>query len=210
LLFFTEPARTPIPERIVARLPRGSAVVFRAFGAPDALARGKRIGAAARGRGVVLMVGLDGALAARLGADGVHLPERLAGKAGLVRALRRRFLVTAAAHDLPAALRARRAGVDAIVVSPVFPSRSPSAGRAIGVRGFCGLARAARMPAYALGGVNARTARRLAGSGAAGLAAIEGLALSARPVAPSCESAPNRRARSTSAVPRRRCRESLT
>jgi thiamine-phosphate pyrophosphorylase len=92
-----------------------------------------------------------------------------------VRALRKRFLVTAAAHDLPAALRARRAGVDAIVVSPVFPSRSPSAGRVMGVRAFATLARAVSMPAYALGGVDAHTARRLAGSGAAGLAAIEAL-----------------------------------
>jgi len=159
----------------VARLPRGSAVVFRAFGAPDALKRGKRVAAAARRRGVVLVVGMDGRLAAGLGADGVHLPERLAGRAGAIRALRRRFLVTAAAHSLPAALRARRAGVDALVVSPVFASRSPSAGRAIGTRAFAGLARAAGAPTYALGGVNVRTARRLAGSGGLGLAAIDGL-----------------------------------
>jgi thiamine-phosphate pyrophosphorylase len=175
LLFFTDPIRTPHPERVVARLPRGSAVVFRAFGAPDGLERGMRLAKAARRRGVVLLVGMDGALAARLGADGVHLPERLAGRAGSVRALGRRFLVTAAAHDLPAALRARRAGVDAIVVSPVFPSRSPSAGRPIGVRAFASLARAASAPAYALGGVDARNARRIARSGAVGLAAIEGL-----------------------------------
>jgi thiamine-phosphate pyrophosphorylase len=175
LLFFTDPVRTPDPERVVARLPRGSAVVFRAFGADDALVRGKRLATMAHRHGVILLVGADGALAARLGADGVHLPERLAGRAGAVRALRKRFLVTAAAHDLPAALRARRAGVDAIVVSPVFPSRSPSAGRVMGVRAFATLARAVSMPAYALGGVDAHTARRLAGSGAAGLAAIEAL-----------------------------------
>ena len=95
---------------------------------------------------------------------------------GSVRALRRRFLVTAAAHSLPRrAARAPRRGVDAVVVSPVFPSRSPSAGRAIGVRAFASLARAASTPAYALGGVNAHTVRRLGGSGAVGLAAIEGL-----------------------------------
>jgi thiamine monophosphate synthase len=34
----------------------------------------------------------------------------------------------------------------------------------------------ARLPVYALGGVGARTARRLAGSGAAGFAAVEALA----------------------------------
>jgi thiamine-phosphate pyrophosphorylase len=175
LLFFTDPVRTPHPERTVERLPRGSAVVFRAFGAADALARGRRLASAARRRGVIVLVGMDAALAVRLGADGVHLPERLAGRAGFVRALRRRFLVTAAAHDLPAALRASRAGVQAIVISPVFPSSSPSAGPAMGVRAFATLARAAKTPAYALGGGSAGTARRLAGSGAVGLAGVEAL-----------------------------------
>jgi thiamine monophosphate synthase len=45
----------------------------------------------------------------------------------------------------------------------------------MGVRAFSALIRAAGLPAYALGGVNAGAARRLAGSGAVGLAAIEGL-----------------------------------
>jgi len=38
------------------------------------------------------------------------------------------------------------------------------------------MAARARMPVYALGGVNARTAGRLAGANLAGIAAIEGLA----------------------------------
>ena len=160
---------------MVARLPRGAAVVYRHFGAADALGRGKIIARVARRRGVLLLVGADVALAARLGADGVHLPQRFAGRAGLVRALRRRFLVTGAAHDLPAALRARREGIQAIVISPIFPSRSPSAGRALGVRRLATLIREAGLPAYALGGVTTRTARRVSLTGAGGLAAIEGL-----------------------------------
>jgi thiamine-phosphate pyrophosphorylase len=150
-------------------------VVFRAFGAPDAAVRGRALARQARRRGVWFLVGADGALACRLGADGVHLPQLLAGRAGTIAALRRRFLITVAAHDLPAALRARRAGADAIVVSPVFRSASPTAGRPMGVMRFARLIRAAGAPAYALGGVNAQTAGRLKGSGAVGLAAVEGL-----------------------------------
>ncbi|MBS0360319.1 MAG: thiamine phosphate synthase, partial [Proteobacteria bacterium] len=78
LLFFTDPARTPDPEAIAERLPRGAGVVFRAFGAADAEARGRRLAEIARRRGLVLLVGADAALAGRIGADGVHLPERLA------------------------------------------------------------------------------------------------------------------------------------
>ncbi|MDB5480575.1 MAG: thiE [Caulobacteraceae bacterium] len=175
LLFFTDPARTPFPEHVLAQLPRGSAIVFRAFGDPDALAKARRLAQFARRRGVWFFVGADVNLAIRARADGVHLPERLAHRGGCNRRLRQRFLLTAAAHGLPAARLARRAGVEAIVLSPVFPSASPSAGRPLGVRRFAVLVRAAGAPCYALGGVNAHTVRALWGSGAVGAAAVGAL-----------------------------------
>lgn len=177
LLFFTDPIRTPLPEEVVARLPRGAGVVYRAFGDADAVQKARRLATLARLRGVRLFVGADIALALAARADGVHLPERLAHRAGWNRRLRRRFILTAAAHGLTAVRRARRAGVDAVVISPVFPSASPSAGRPLGLRRFSILARASGTPSYALGGVNARTVAGLAGSGAAGIAAVEALTL---------------------------------
>ena len=177
LLFFTDPVRTPFPQRVIAQLPRGAAVVYRAFGAPDALETGRRLARLSRGRGVLFVIGADAALAVGARAAGVHLPQRLAGRAGDIRRLRRRFLVTAAAHDLPAGLRAQRSGVQAVVVSPVFPSLSPSAGAPLGARRLAMIARALDIPVYALGGVNARTARALARAGAYGLAAIDGLTI---------------------------------
>jgi thiamine-phosphate pyrophosphorylase len=130
----------------------------------------------------LLLVGADARLATRLGADGVHVPERLAGRTGEVRALRRRFLVTAAAHGIPGIMRARRSGVDAVVISPVFASASASARRSLGPRLFAVLVRNARLPAYALGGVNGKTARQLSGSGAVGLAAVEAISVAVPPV----------------------------
>jgi thiamine-phosphate pyrophosphorylase len=177
MLLFTDPARTPDLVAAAARLPRGCGVVFRPFGAASAFDQGRALAKVCRRRGLVLLVGADPRLAARLNADGVHLPQRLGGRAGAIRALRARFLVTAAAHDFPAALRARRGGVQALVISPVFASNSPSAGRPIGPLALARLARLAGAPAYALGGVNARTARALAQTGVVGLAAIEALAL---------------------------------
>ncbi|HEY5071668.1 MAG TPA: thiamine phosphate synthase [Caulobacteraceae bacterium] len=175
LLFFTDPARTPNPVAVVRGMRRNSAVVFRAFGGANAVADGLELRAAARARGMLFFVGADAGLAARLQADGLHLPERLAGRAGHVRAMRRRFLVTAAAHGLAAVIRARRSGVDAVVVSPVFASASLSARASMGKLRFVALIGKAGLPVYALGGVNARTARALAGSGASGLAAVDGL-----------------------------------
>ncbi len=175
LLLFTDPARTPDPAAAAERLPRGAGVVFRAFGAPDAMDKGRALARVCRQHGLVLLVGADPELARRLGAAGVHLPQRLAGRAGVIRALRRRFLVTAAAHDLRSVLKARRAGAEALVISPVFPSRSPSAGRPLGPMALAGLVRRARLPTYGLGGVSARSARVLGLTGVFGLAAVDAL-----------------------------------
>ncbi len=123
----------------------------------------------------MLLAGADPGLASRIGADGVHLPERLAYRAAGLRRARPGWLVTCAAHSAAAVAAARRRGADAVVLSAVFPSASPSAGRPLGPLRFAALVSSARLPVYALGGVRGRTARRLAGSGAAGLAAVEAL-----------------------------------
>ena len=173
LLFFTDPARTPEPEAIARRLPAGAAVVFRAFGAADAEARGARLLAIARERGLKLLIGADAGLAARLGADGVHLPERLAHRARRLKAAHPGWLITAAAHSPRAARRALASGADAVVVSAVFPSRSASAGAPMGPIRLAILARHLDGPAYALGGVDNKTARRLKDAGLVGLAAVD-------------------------------------
>lgn len=173
LLFFTDPQRTPDIAGAMARLPRGSAVVYRAFGAENARTEAERLLRLARRRGLTLLIGADAALAAAVGADGVHLPERLAAKAGRLR--RSGWIVTAAAHSLPAARRALAAGADAAVVSAVFASASPSAGAPIGPLRLAQIARASGGPVYGLGGINDKTARRLLPAGLVGLAAVEAL-----------------------------------
>jgi thiamine-phosphate pyrophosphorylase len=174
LLVFTDPARTPDPEALARRLPAGAALVYRAFGAVDAEVVGRRLLKIGRARRARLLVGADAGLAARIGADGVHLPERAAVQARRLKAQRPHWLVTAAAHSVWAARCALAAGADAAVVSAVFPSRSPSAGRPIGVSRLALIARQAGLPIYALGGVNDRTAAQLKDLSLAGLAAVEG------------------------------------
>lgn len=172
LLFFTDPVRTPDPEAMAARLPAGSAIVYRHFGAPDAEDRARRLRAITRRRGVKLLIGADAALAARIGADGVHLPERLAHRALALKRAHPRWIVTSAAHSLAAARTSR---ADAVVVSVAFPSKSASAGAALGPIRLAALVRGAGRAAYALGGVNEKTARRLRDAGLIGLAAVDGL-----------------------------------
>jgi thiamine-phosphate pyrophosphorylase len=175
LFFFTDPARTPDPEAVIARLPRGAGVVYRAFGAPGAVAKGRRLVKAARRRGLLVLAGADAGLAARIGADGVHLPERSAALARAIKRARPTWIVTAAAHSEVAIVRARRSGADAVFVSPIFASASLSAGRPLGPLRFAALTARAGLPVFALGGVNGRTAQRLTQTRAAGVAAVEAL-----------------------------------
>lgn len=171
LWFFTDPVRTPDPLAVAARLPRGTAVVYRHFGAPNRLETARKLATLSRRRGLVLLIGADPALAASVRAHGVHLPERLAHKAGRLRRQRPHWLISAAAHAPDALRRARAAHV--AVLAPVLPSRSPSAQAAIGAAQAGRWARTAPLPVVALGGVHARTARQLTRRGFAGLAAVD-------------------------------------
>ncbi|HEV7693590.1 MAG TPA: thiamine phosphate synthase [Hyphomonadaceae bacterium] len=169
--FMTEPKRTPNIERTIAALPRGWGVIYRHFGAHDRLGTAHRLARLCRGR-LVFLIAADPGLALAVRADGVHWPE---AKLRRVRPGNPRWIETASAHSRAALARAAWLGVDAAILSPVFDSASPSAGKPLGPLAFRLLARAAPLPVYALGGISARTAAR-ALSGAAGFAAIDGIA----------------------------------
>ena len=177
LILVTDPDRTPDPVALAERLPCGCGVIFRGFGRKGAGKTARRLGQVARERRLVLLIGAD---SVRVRGAGVHLPERLAHRAGAIKRARPGLVVTVAAHSLPALIRARRAGADAALLSAVFKSRSPSAGRPLGPIRFAALARQAGLPVYALGGIKTKNAPRLMGSGAVGLAMVEGLAKALR------------------------------
>ena len=172
LLFFTDPMRTPRPWETAARLPAGAGLVFRHFGAADALETGLRLRAATRDARVRLLVGLDADLAERIEADGVHLPERALSAAYALSGRRPNWLLTGAAHSLEVVKSVR--DLDALILSPVFPAGGASAAKtALGVEGFKALAALAPCPAYALGGINAANASALIESGACGIAGVD-------------------------------------
>ena len=68
----------PDPAAVARRLPRGTDVVYRHFGVAERVRVARKLMAIARGRGLVLLIAADPALAQRVGAHGVHWPQRLA------------------------------------------------------------------------------------------------------------------------------------
>lgn len=170
LYFLTDPERTPDPVSAAHTLPRGTAIIYRHFGAADRLSVARALKRVARRRALVLLIAADPELATRVGADGVHWPEAL-----LPDRFEHQGLMTAAAHSAEAIARAVSAGADAVLLSPVFPTASRSSGKPLGLSGAARLALASERPIIALGGIGLRTAARLPGRGFAGIAAVEAL-----------------------------------
>ena len=180
LILMTDAARLADPLPAARALPAGSAIILRHYGVPERAALARRLATIARRCRLVLLVGEDPVLARRVGAAGVHLPERAIRRAGMVR-WQRDWLVTAAVHSHAALVSAAACGADAALLSPVFATASHPGARALGLYRFAALAQASPLPVYALGGIDRAHARLLQGSGAVGIAGIGGLIPQATP-----------------------------
>jgi thiamine-phosphate pyrophosphorylase len=176
LILMTDETRLPDPARAARDLPQGSAIILRHTDACARSVLAEILLRIARERHLRLLVAGDAMLASKLGADGLHLPELRLREAAHWKALHPSWLITVAAHSAAALSRAAIARADAALLAPAFPTKSHSERPSIGVARFRLMAALARVPVYALGGVNALTIRRLADARLAGIAAIEGLA----------------------------------
>jgi thiamine-phosphate pyrophosphorylase len=151
-------------ERALARLPRGSGLVFRHYhlAATERRARFDDLRRIARHHGHRIFLSADARTARAWRADGAYGSARvLASGPALPR------LVTA--HSLR---EIRTARANAIMLSPVFATRSHPGAESLGPVRFRLLSRFAQAPVIALGGM---TARRAAAFGLRRWAAIDGL-----------------------------------
>jgi len=167
LVLFTDDERLADSLAAARALPRGSMVVVRSRDAARRAELARAMIALARWRFLIVLVA--GELVA--GADGVHLPEARLGEAAYWRARRRSMFITGSVHSLAALAKANL--LDGAFLSPVFPTAShPGRAALTAVRANL-IARATRLPLYALGGIGPRNAALL--SGFAGIAAIGAL-----------------------------------
>ncbi len=169
----------PVVEGVEAFLAGGGDWVWLRDKDLSATAR-RRLGEALAERvwaeGGTLVVGGDIALAADLGADGVHLGG---GQAALIAEARARLgaraLVGVSAHSVAEVEAVARRGADYATLSPIFPTASkPGYGPALGTEAIAAAA-ATGLPVVALGGVTAETLGPCRAAGAAAVAVMGGL-----------------------------------
>ena len=158
-------------EAALKRMPRGSGLIYRHYHLSPAARRTRfeRLARLARSCGHLVMLAGSAKEARAWGADGAYgAPHQL------VRGPRAIRLVTV--HSLRELARAQRA--DAVLLSPVFPTRSHPGKAVLGAVRFLSLARHCRCPVIALGGMSHARARQL---GAPRWAAIDGLTTPSSP-----------------------------
>jgi thiamine-phosphate pyrophosphorylase len=176
LFALTDPDRTPDVVAFAKSLPEGAGLILRHFGQPRPRMASMDIAAVATARKLVYLIGADPDLAAVVSAQGVHWPERMPKEASSYKRHQPARLMTMAAHSLDGLTAAKEAKADAVILGPVFETKSASGHAPLGVERFTELVAAVDLPVYALGGITARNAHELADTGACGIAGIEAFA----------------------------------
>ncbi len=159
-LLLSDARNDAVLPRAIARLPRGAGFVFRHYHLPprERDARFRALARLCRARGVLVL------------ASRPQPGWRLDGVYGASCEHMRKGLRLATAHSLREVGVAARA--DAVLLSPVFATRSHPGGAVLGPVRFLLLARRSRVPVLALGGMTRARAARLP---VHGWAAIDGL-----------------------------------
>mgnify|MGYP000672234576 CR=1 FL=1 len=179
LVLLTDDTRLADPREAIKSLPQKSAVLFRHYDDPERAGHLARWAGLARDHGHAVWVAKDVDLARRLNADVLHMPEGLMGEINAIQNRHPGLTISAAAHSADAVMKAANLSLGAVLISPVFSTRSHPGAEPLGPDKASALARLAHecgMRAYALGGIRDETAVLLAGSHFTGLAAIDALA----------------------------------
>ncbi len=168
----TDETRLADPVPVLARLPRGAAVILRHYGAGDRTPLAMKMAQACRRLGLFLVIAGNWRLAAATGAAGLHLPQHQTPAPGARLWRKRGRMLTMAAHGPRSLARARAMKADAALLSPINPTASHPDRKALGATRAALMIRSVRIPVVALGGVGPKTLRALKRRGFAGVAGI--------------------------------------
>jgi thiamine-phosphate pyrophosphorylase len=177
-------ARRPLPEIVGAALGAGCRwISLREKDLPEdeQVPLARMLLPMTRRHGARLSIHGGAALAKLAGVDGVHLPSD-ADTAAARAELGRQKLIGVSIHTVTQAEAIDPAVVDYALAGPAFETVSkPGYGPEIGRKGLAEMARAARVPLLAIGGINTVRVAEVIAAGCAGVAVMGGVMRAADP-----------------------------
>ena len=141
----------------------------------EALALARELRDVCAQAGVPFVVDDDVQLAAEVGADGVHVGQSDTACAEARRVLGPEAIVGVSARTVAEALEAQAAGADYLGVGALHPTPTKPDAVDVTYNELRVICKAVRIPVVGIGGVDATTARELAGTGAAGGAVVSAI-----------------------------------
>lgn len=139
----------------------------------DFINLGKPIVKLCRAYAAQLFVNSRIAIAAELGADGVHLPGDTALVGEVIQQTDSRLIVGCSVHSLDEARTRELEGADFLTYSPIYPTASKLGyGPAVGLDNLQVVAERVKIPVFALGGVTPERAPECIDAGAYGVAVM--------------------------------------
>lgn len=114
-------------------------------------------------------------IAARIGADGVHVGQSDMAAGDVRKKLGPDQIVGVSAQTVEQALLAQRMGADYLGVGAVFQTGSKADAEDVSLETLRAICRAVDIPVIAIGGISAGNVMRLSGSGICGIAVISAL-----------------------------------
>lgn len=139
------------------------------------LSEAKRFTALCRRKGAVSIIDDDAEIAAKAGADGVHVGQEDLEAGRARRILGPGKIIGVSAHSVEEALQAQAAGADYLGVGAAFATGTKADARPVSPETIRQITAAVDIPVVAIGGVTRDNILRLKGCGLDGVAAVSAL-----------------------------------
>ena len=158
------------------KIPKETAFLLRSYKIKERKKIAKQLLKFCKMKKIKLLIGSDIKLAEEINADGIHFPEYMLNKNIInkiaikkIKSMKNK-IITSAAHSLKSIKKAECFGIDAALLSPIFPSKSHPKLKNLGLKKLNKILQKIELPIYALGGINLKNVKSLSKTGIIGYA----------------------------------------
>ena len=149
------------------KIPKKSAFLLRSYQTKKRKKIAKQLLKFCKMKKIKLLIGSDIKLAEDINAHGIHFPEYMIKKNKInwisIKNVKsnKKWIVTTAVHSMRSLKKAENLDIDAVLLSPIFPSKSHPNHKSLGLNKFSKIVKKTKLPIYALGGINIKNVKSL-------------------------------------------------